>query len=129
MNKYDQLVKDFLKDKWLKRWGDFVPNQSPRYGESDTTRNIRFHLAGCETIEVKPLDIGWDCGCWSEYTREDAFEFQVAVTCGCGCHYYLVDRFDGDLWDPQEGSLIRQLEEYESTWNCIHSEDGEGPDF
>jgi len=27
-----------------------------------------------KSIKVMLVDMGWECGCWSEWTREDSFE-------------------------------------------------------
>ncbi|HEY6021915.1 MAG TPA: hypothetical protein VIY48_19225 [Candidatus Paceibacterota bacterium] len=60
MNETDKLVNAWLKEKFLA--GDTWPRYSPvDHGEPDE-------------IEVIKTDMGWDCGCYSDYTRDDMFE-------------------------------------------------------
>ena len=59
MSDTDELVKAWLKQRFLD--GATRPSYSPvAHGEPDE-------------IEVISTDMGWDCGCYSSWTRDDSF--------------------------------------------------------
>lgn len=98
----DDKVADWLLEKFL--W-------SRQYDKAKhgSIKNIR----------VLSVDTGWECGCYSEWTRDDS--------------YVLTGRFTGDkgefIWSygywADLPSFIRELDDYINGNDCPYDEDDE----
>lgn len=42
------------------------------------------HLSSCPTAVAKVREHGWDCGCYSEVTRDDDWFAMFSISCACG---------------------------------------------
>lgn len=49
-----------------------------------------------KSIKVTSVDMGWECGCWSEWTRDDTFELRGKFTGSAGDFEWTYGRW-GDL--------------------------------
>jgi len=82
---------------------------------SDTSYFHKYnHLIMCPTVKATPVRMGWECGCYSEYTRDDGFETAFTISCACGVEDFF--RLSKGEWDLPE--ILKQMEEYESTQFC-----------
>jgi hypothetical protein len=113
VNKYDQLVNDFVLMKWKEGWS----GNRFRYLPANQ-RDINKHLLNCRTTRASVRDAEWECGCYSEVTREDMFVVRFSLSCGCGCRYSIVDTLD-----LQHENLMEQLLEYEDNQCPYEDED------
>ena len=77
------------------------------------------HLIMCPTVKALPINYEWECGCYSEYTRDDGFVTLFNIVCDCGVKD--IFRRTGGDWDLPD--IIRQLDEYQSTQECPYWED------
>lgn len=68
-------------------------------------------------IRVLSVDMGWECGCWSEFTRNDQFEMVALLEGDKGQFTYRYGRW-GDL-----PSFIEELDEYINGDTCPYEED------
>jgi hypothetical protein len=71
------------------------------------------------SIEVVSVDMGWDCLCWSEWTRDDSFGLTGKFTSSGGDFTWTYGRW-GDL--PQ---FIEELDEYAENGTCRYADDEE----
>lgn len=114
MNRYDQLVNDFLLSRFRDSWKDtrwhlcWLP--------STKQRAIKHQLT-CDSSRARLDHCEWGCSCLSEYTQEDMFNVVYTVSCDCGAYFSFTERFVGN-GEP----VMEQLEEYESTWECSYDE-------
>lgn len=59
MSSTDELVNRWFLDRWIKNEGYAYPRYRPlKHGEP-------------EELEVITTDGGWECGCYSSWTRDD----------------------------------------------------------
>ena len=72
--KINQLVKDFIMEKFRREYG-LLPNKQ--------NNQERYHLANCSKAWVVDSDMEWRCGCYSDVTRED--DCQLLTRIGCPC--------------------------------------------
>lgn len=106
MSDTDELVKRWLKDKFIE--GGTFPRYNPvEHGEPDE-------------VELISSDMGWDCGCYSDYTRDDTFELTGVIKTADGKEVPIRYGRYGDL--PQ---FIEELEAFENNEVCPY----EDPDY
>lgn len=117
MNGYDELVSDFVLMKFRDWWSDVDWKRSKM---SSAYQHAIRHQLECPDSKASVKLAEWECGCWSEYTREDFFLVKFRVTCGCGSYYDV-----NTSLDLQGENVIEQLEEYESTRYCEYDEENE----
>ncbi|MGK5530870.1 hypothetical protein [Streptomyces sp. URMC 129] len=55
-----------------------------KYRAEARSRGWQAHLAACPTTVVKVADMGWECDCYSDYTRDDRFTFTAKLRCEHG---------------------------------------------
>lgn len=72
MSNSDDLVKAWFLSKWLKGEGGFYPTYKP------------LHHGEFIEIEVITMDGTWECGCYSEYTRDDQEKLIATVKTRAG---------------------------------------------
>lgn len=77
------------------------------------------HLKDCATTKAIPMRFGWECGCYSEYTRDDGFETAFTISCDCLVEDFF--RYSGGDWDLPD--IIQQLEEYSYNLECPYWEE------
>lgn len=77
------------------------------------------HLINCPTVKATPVSAGWECCCYSEYTRDDGFETTFTISCACGVEDHF--RRTGGDWDLPE--IIRQMSEYSYNLECPYWEE------
>lgn len=65
------------------------------------------HLVNCSPRVYGIPGHEWECGCYSEYTRDDNWMIHAYVTCSHGLFAQMVQRLDS--WDMPE--VLRQLAE------------------
>jgi hypothetical protein len=112
---YDDLVNEFVLEKFRERWINHNWNIS--FLSEASRRSIQHQLA-CETSRADVKRCEWECGCWSEWTREDMFAVKFIVSCDCHHQYHVVTSLD-----LQGESVMEQLSEYESTRECIYEDE------
>ena len=100
MSDTDEMVKAWLLEKFL--WS----------GQYDKARH-----GTIGSIRVLSVDMGWDCGCWSEWTRDDSFVLTGRFTSSAGEFTWSYGRW-GDL--PQ---FIEELDEYQKNYCPYDDED------
>lgn len=101
---FDVLVADWLKAKFLASgdWG---------YGYPEYDKNK--HGEPSE-ISVTSADAGWDCYCYSSYTRDDQFELTAIIKTRAGNVEFRYGRW-GDFPD-----FIEELDEYRNGNECYY---------
>lgn len=103
MTDIDRLVKDWILSKFLK--GDTYSLAYP-YGYDETVHGPK------EDITVVAADGEWQCGCYSEYTRDDQFVMTATFMTKSGHFKASYGRW-GDL-----PVFIEELASFEETWEC-----------
>lgn len=106
MTDYDALVNAWLLDKFLTgdAWGS-VKYDPELYGPR-------------EGVSVLSADVSWECGCYSEYTRDDEFNLVAKI------RVWNVDGYSpseiefryGGWYDMPD--FFEQLDAFRETWNC-----------
>lgn len=120
-------IKPWLEDrvKLYKRW----PFDG-RYWRDEGDRKLAemAHMITAATFEhlynCKPRVYGipgheWECGCYSEYTRDDYWVIHAYVTCSHGLFVEMSRQVDS--WDMPE--VLRQLAEQDE--GCVYDD----PDY
>lgn len=97
----DELINAWLLEKFL--WS----------GKYDKSKH-----GTIRSIKVISVDAGWECGCWSEFTRDDSFVLTGQFESDAGDFEWSYGTW-GDL--PQ---FIEELIEYEQN-NCPYDEEDE----
>jgi hypothetical protein len=100
MTALDEHVNEWLKEKFL---------QSSHYYPAT--------MGEPEDISVLEADMGWECGCYSEFTRDDTFVFRAKIRKGDGTVF---EWSYGHWWDLP--SFIEELDEYIND-SCPYSEE------
>ena len=74
MSRFDEAVDQFIISKFMENDGrlqQFEQNNAYRYSyEAD---------GGPSDIKVEQADMGWECGCYSSWTRDDDFEITALI--------------------------------------------------
>lgn len=97
----DDLIKSWLLEKFL--WS----------GQYDKSKH-----GTIKSIEVISVDAGWECDCYSEFTRDDQFVMEGLFKSSAGTWYWKYGSWS-DL--PQ---FIEELSDYESLhYACPYEED------
>lgn len=111
----EEMVNEFLIKKFQKegpiRWRHYT-EEMPGFEKEK-------HLVECSSITVEVVDCGWDCGCYSCYTRDDSFDMAAHLVCE---HDVRVRWNYGSLSDIP--SFIKELDEYRQN-NCRHNNECE----
>ncbi len=114
MSKYDEAVDSFIIDKFMARdnyrWGGYQEEYNEEYDgvKSDIT--------------VIQADMGWDCGCYSSWTRDDTFEITALIKTK-----YREVKFVYAYWGDFP-KLIEELDEYMENGCYYESEEYRGSD-
>ena len=114
----NDLVNEFLIEKFRKeakqrfRFGMGKDDEFPGYDKEK-------HLSRCETLSVQNVECGWECVCYSCYTRDDAFEMTAHVGCECGVEMRWVYGYMYDL-----PSFIEELDGYKQLSEVCNHDDG-----
>lgn len=103
MSATDELVKQWLLERFL--WS----------GEYDKAKH-----GTIISIKVVSVDMGWECGCWSEFTRDDAFELEGLFESSTGTWRWRYGRW-ADL--PE---FIEDLAEFQESYCPYDEEDDDG---
>lgn len=108
----DELVSAWALNKYRKDYRTYYAALEHFYDHH--------HLFNCETVTATPVSCGWECSCYSEYTRYDSFRTSFTISCACDVSIVFdVDTYN--VWDLPE--ILMELEEYESTQECPYWED------
>lgn len=99
-NRADELVKSWLLEKFL--WS----------GEYDKSKH-----GTIKSLRVLSVDTGWECGCYSEFTRDDSFVLTGRFTGSVGEFTWGYGRW-ADL-----PSFIRELDDYANGFDCAYEEE------
>nr|WSW58482.1 hypothetical protein OG513_07740 [Streptomyces sp. NBC_00998] len=108
----DDLVNSWLLSMWLGHSAD-----ESTYGAPTVRYDRRIH-GPVEDLRVITADAGWDCGCWSSWTREDSFQLTAQIHTSVG----VVDFTYGRWYDFPR--FIQELHEYRVNSACRY-EDGD----
>lgn len=100
MSDIDRRVEAWLLDKFLQS------------GQYDKSRH-----GTIKSIRVIKVDMGWDCGCWSEFTRDDRFELTGQFASNAGRFTWTYGHWS-DL--PQ---FIEELDAYQFGSYCPYAKD------
>lgn len=101
MSEIDEQIKGWLKEKFLASL-DYHPETQ----------------GGPEYIEVVTVDTGWECGCYSEFTRDDSFVLTARLKASNGREFGWRYGYWGDL-----PSFIRELDDYINGFDCPYDEE------
>lgn len=102
MTEIDRRIESWLLDKFLFS-GDY---DKSKHG---TIRSIK----------VRSVDMGWECGCYSEWTRDDQFELTGLFDSSAGPFTWTYGRW-GDL-----PTFIEELSAYQDGPYCPYDEEDE----
>lgn len=86
-----------LVNAWLLR--QFRDNE-PLIGVKPGVVDSHRHLVGCPSTRVVSCEHGWECQCYSEYTREDVWRVAARFECEHGT---------GANWE--RGAMVRSVPE------------------
>lgn len=100
----DELVNHWLISKWISDEG----HASARY-------DIGIH-GSLNEVQVITADAGWECGCYSSWTRDDDFRLKAVFQTKSG-----EVTFDYGCWGDFP-SFIEELTEYSEN-NCYYESD------
>jgi hypothetical protein len=96
----DEQVNAWMKEMFLAS-GQYVPDL---HGTPDQ-------------IRVIAADAGWECGCYSSWTRDDGFELEAKME---GAHGYFLYRYGRWADFPD---FIHDLDEYINGNGCYYESD------
>lgn len=113
MSRFDDAVDEFIIAQFMANEG-----RLQRYRKEDV-HNYNYQTdGGPSDITVLQADMGWECGCYSEFTRDDSFEITALIKTKSR-----EVRFIYGTWRDFP-DFITKLDEYmEST--CSYDEDDE----
>ncbi|GAB1326951.1 hypothetical protein [Streptomyces sennicomposti] len=106
----DALVNDWLISKWLEESQGY-------HGRGFVAYDAAVH-GPASGLRVRMADADWECGCWSEYTRDDTFVMKAVIETAAG----VVD-FEYGVWFDIP-SFIEELDAYRES-RCRYNEDEE----
>lgn len=115
----NELVNEFLFEKFKEQSRDLY--RTWNFDKDDILPGYEKHkhLVDCETTTIRNAECDLECGCYSCYTRDDAFEMTAHIGCDCGVELRFVY---GYMWNLPD--FITELDEYKETMaKCYH--DGE----
>jgi hypothetical protein len=98
MAQIDEMINDWLLEKFF--WS----------GQYDKAKH-----GTIKSVKVLSVDMGWDCGCYSEFTRDDSFELTGRFTSDRGEFTWAYGRW-GDL-----PTFIEELDAYQDRY-CPYDE-------
>ncbi|HEY6020049.1 MAG TPA: hypothetical protein VIY48_09150 [Candidatus Paceibacterota bacterium] len=105
MSRFDDAVDQFIVSR-------FVGNEG-RFQYLDGEHKYRPDEDGLPSeITVLQADMGWDCGCYSSYTRDDTFEITALIKTKSREIQFSYGNW-GDF-----PSLITDLDEYINNYTC-----------
>lgn len=93
----DEKIDDWILEKFL--W----------HGGYDKSKH-----GTIKSIKVVSVDMGWDCACWSDWTRDDTFELTAQFESDAGKFEWTYGRW-GDL-----PTFIEELDEYINGNGCYY---------
>lgn len=75
------------------------------------------HLQQCISTVAEPESFGWECCCYSEYTRDDSFATSFIISCGCGIR--VTFRTYESEWNLP--NFFKELDEFRENFTCDYS--------
>lgn len=109
MNSADDLLVVWALDKFKEKFRKYA------YDRNNHPYN---HLVDCATTTATAITVGWECRCYSEYTRDDGFETSFMISCDCG----VTHPFDWEVNEWDLPTVLREMAEYEEL-DCIYDEE------
>jgi hypothetical protein len=70
-----------LVNAWLRRQ---FRDSTPLIGAKPEVLDAHRHLVRCLSTRVASCEHGWECQCYSEYTRDDVWRVAARFECGHG---------------------------------------------
>lgn len=96
--------------------------QLQQYGKDDA-HEYSFEVdGGPSDITVLQADMGWDCGCYSSWTRYDTFEITALIKTKSREVQFVYGYWGGFP------AMIEELDEYVNNDSCYYKSDGYGGD-
>jgi len=81
------------------------------------TAHTLAHIKNCGP-QIYAVDHQWECGCYSEFTRDDNWMIHCRVSCK---HGLMTDmRMSVDAWDMPE--ILRELSELDAGDGCMYDD-------
>jgi hypothetical protein len=77
-----------------------------------------WHIAHCDAT-VKPLSHGWECSCYSEYTRDDDWVYECTISCSHDSVDYRAKAYDSWGGLPE---ILKELIEMDENY-CYYESD------
>lgn len=109
MSKFDKAVDDYIISKFMSNDGrlqGFEANNAYRYlYEADGSPS---------DITVIQADMGWDCGCYSSWTRDDSFEITALIKTKSREVQFVYGRWS------EFPDIITELSEYINNNECYY---------
>lgn len=111
MSRFDEAVDAFIIDKFMNNEGSY------QYYNTDQRAYNPEYDGDASDITVVSADMGWNCECYSEYTRDDMFEIMALIKTK-----YREVKFSYGTWGDFP-EFIRKLDQYINN-DCYY--EGEG---
>lgn len=115
----DELVLEWIKSKLPQWYNEKIERLSEALEHSPGGPSavswkkelvVLEHLQGCNLAKAIAPDHRWECGCYSEYTRDDDWLLQATIVCGhMLSHEYVRRLHNGEV--PQALEELFQLDE------------------
>lgn len=109
MSRFDDAVDEFIISKFMSNDGRlqmYETNNAYRYSYEADGRP--------SDIKVLQADMGWECGCYSSWTREDTFEITALIKTKSREVQFIYGTWS-DFPD-----LITELDEYINNSTCYY---------
>ncbi|MGW0468320.1 hypothetical protein ACWDX6_24095 [Streptomyces sp. NPDC003027] len=75
----NELVNSWLISQWLER------SQWEWWAERSDNTSFDVEVHGpASLLSVETADAGWECGCWSSWTRDDDFVMEAKIRTAAG---------------------------------------------
>lgn len=109
MSRFDDAVDEFIISKFMSNEG-----RLQRYHKDDI-HNYNFEAdGGPSDIAVIQADMGWECGCYSSWTRDDSFEITALIKTKSREVQFIYGTWAGFP------DLITELDEYINNDTCYY---------
>ena len=113
---------DELLAEWILKIG-FPEWAKNRCQWATYERDKLAHLYQCPTLRVDGTRHGWECGCYSEYTRDDSWYVHATMACD---HHPDGYEFGKELYGSELPEVLRQMSELdEQDFDCPYEDEEE----
>lgn len=117
-NKFDDMVNSWIVTKFISNEGRQVPYSGTPAHRYDGNVDGFFN-----DITVLEADMGWECGCYSSWTREDDFEITALLQTKTRTVQFVYG-----TW-REYPDFIQELAEYKNNETCPYEREDYESDY